>query len=69
MNERHGGHFRLLFDNARDEYQLDNLFGKSPARDLQRELHARLCRAIQESGEEPPEFVAEVSAALGLGCA
>jgi len=59
VNERNGGHFRLLFDNARDEYQLNNLFGTSPARELQRELHARLCGAIRESGEEPPEFVAE----------
>ena len=57
VNERNGGHFRLLFDNERDEYQLHNLFGAPGARDLQRELHQRLCNAIAEAGEELPDFV------------
>ena len=64
VNERNGGHFRLLFDNERDELQRDNLFGRPEARELQRELHAQLCRAILESGEALPDFVAEVSAEL-----
>jgi len=57
VNERNGGHFRLLFDNERDEYQLHNLFGTPGARGLQRELHQRLCKAITEAGEELPDFV------------
>ena len=65
-NEQHGGCFRLLFDNERDEYQLDNLFGRPDAADLQRELHARLCGTIIASGEDIPDFVAEVSDGLGV---
>jgi len=65
-NERNGGHFRLLFDNERDEHQLHNLFGAPEAREVQRELHARLCAAIVGSGEALPDFVAETSAELGL---
>ena len=64
-NERHGGVFRLLFDNEQDPYQLDNRFARPEARDLPRELHARLCHAIRQSGEAVPDFVAEVSAELG----
>ena len=65
VNERNGGSFRLLFDNQRDEHQVDNLFGKPEAREPQRQLHARLCHAIIEAGEELPHFVAEMSAELG----
>ena len=64
VNEANGGHFRLLFDNDRDPYQLDNLFGQPDARELQRDLHARLIRAIVASGERPPEFVRELTAEL-----
>jgi len=64
VNERNGGHFRLLFDNEADPYQLDNLFGRAEARDLQRQLHARLCEAIADSGEPRPEFVEAASAEL-----
>jgi len=65
-NDRHGGFFRLLFDNREDPYQLDNLFGRPEATDVQRDLHARLCSAITQSGEDLPEFVAEVAAELGM---
>ena len=63
-NDRHGGFFRLLFDNHADPYQLDNLFGRPEAGLVQRDLHARLCQAIRASGEDLPDFVAEVSAGL-----
>ncbi|HUT37466.1 MAG TPA: sulfatase [Planctomycetota bacterium] len=57
VDRRNGAHFRLLFDNQRDEHQLLNLFGKAESRGLQRGLHQRLCKAILESGEELPDFV------------
>ncbi len=66
VDERNGGVFRLLFDNQEDAYQLNNLFGRPEATDRQRELHARLCQAIAESGEDLPGFVAEVSAELNV---
>ena len=53
--------FRLLFDNKSDHWQLNNLFGKPKARQLQKELHQRLCRAIVESGEKIPDFVSDVT--------
>ena len=65
-NRRNGGFFRLLFDNEKDPDQLNNLFGKPQAVDLQRQLHVRLCKAIVESGETIPDFVADVSGELGL---
>jgi len=65
VNERNHGHFRLLFDNKGDPYQLQNLFGEPAARELQRELHSRLCRAIVGAAEELPDFVNEMSAELG----
>ena len=61
VNERHGGHYRLLFDNAADPYQQDNLFGRPEAAGLQRELHDTLCRTILASAEPLPDFVAERS--------
>ena len=67
VNERNGGHFRLLFDNEQDEYQLRNLFGKPEAIAVQRALHAQLCRAIEASGEVLPDFVAQVSRSLAHG--
>jgi hypothetical protein len=66
VNEANGGHFRLLFDNEADPYQMSNLFGKPEARDLQRELHAQLRRAIVASAEQPPDFVEALPAELGL---
>jgi arylsulfatase A-like enzyme len=64
VNARNGGHFRLLFDNENDPYQLDNLFGAKAARGLQRELHAELERAVRDSGEPLPDFVAAEGADL-----
>jgi arylsulfatase A-like enzyme len=66
VDERHGGHYRLLFDNERDPYQQENLYGRGEAADLQREMHARLCRAICGSGEAIPDFVASAANELGL---
>ncbi len=68
VNERHGGHFRLLFDNTVDPYQLVNLFGAPDVKELQAALHVRLCQVIREAGEEVPEFVEEVPAEFGLVC-
>jgi len=65
VNERHGGHYRLLFDNVADPYQQSNLFGLPAARALQRELHATLCRTVLASAEPLPDFVADLSAELG----
>jgi len=65
-NQSHGGHFRVLFDNAADPLQMDNLFGRCEASQLQRSLHVQLCHAIRESGEELPAFVREASDMLGL---
>ncbi len=65
-NDKHRGHFRLLFDNETDPDQLNNLFGKPEAIDLQRQLHIRLTKTILESGEPVPDFVAEVGAELDL---
>ena len=67
VNEKNGGHFRLLSDNEQDAYQLRNLFGKPEARAVQRALHAQLCRAIEASGEALPDFVAQVSGGLAQG--
>jgi arylsulfatase A-like enzyme len=67
VNERNGGHFRLLFDNEQDEYQLSNLFGKPEAIAVQCALHARLRRAIEASGEALPDFVAQLSRSLAQG--
>jgi len=67
VNEKHGGHFRLLYDNEADPFQLDNLFGRPDARDLQRDLHAQLCRAIDGSDEAIPEFVDHLTRELGDG--
>jgi arylsulfatase A-like enzyme len=67
VNERNGGHFRLLFDNEQDKYQLRNLFGKPEAIAVQRALHAQICRAIEASGEVLPDFVAQVSRSLAHG--
>ena len=67
-NLEEGGVFRLLLDNIADPLQLHNLYGRWEAIDLQRELHGRLCRAIRESGEEPPDFIVNVAAELGLTC-
>jgi arylsulfatase A-like enzyme len=50
----------LLYDNAEDPLQLDNRFGRDAA--LQRTMHRRLCRAVLESGEPVPEFVAREAA-------
>ena len=61
IDEANGGVFRLLFDNKSDHWQLNNLFGKPKARQLQKELHQRLCRAIVESGEKIPDFVSDVT--------
>jgi len=66
VNETGKGAFRLLFDNEADPYQMDNLFGHQDARDLQRDLHRRLCAAIANSGESLPDFVAELSGELGF---
>lgn len=59
VHEQNGGHFRLLYDNETDPYQLNNLFGKPEARELQQTLHAQLCRAIEDSKEPLPDFVKE----------
>lgn len=60
VNEAQGGHFRLLFDNEQDPYQMNNLFGRAEAADLQRQLHGRLCEAIRESAEALPSFVQDM---------
>ena len=66
VNADNGGCFRMLFDNESDPYQMDNLFGRPQAADLQRDLHRRLVRAVIDSGEDPPDFVAELSCELGV---
>jgi len=66
VNEANGGHFRLLFDNASDPYQMDNLFARPEAADLQRDLHRLLVGAITDSREEVPEFVRDLSRELGV---
>jgi arylsulfatase A-like enzyme len=66
VNERNGRHYRLLFDNEQDEYQLNNLFGKPEAHAVQRGLHAQLCCAIETSGETLPDFVAQESRNLEM---
>ena len=68
VNERHGGHFRLLFNNAVDPHQLVNLFGLPEAREIQAALHQRLCEVIRDAGEEIPDFVATVPAEFDLIC-
>ena len=64
VDDENNGAFRLLFDNREDQWQLSNLFGRPEARELQSELHEKLCRAIVASGEEIPDFVADVGAEL-----
>ena len=49
--------FCLLFDNAADPYQLDNLFFASGGRALRRTLHGRLLRALHRVGERAPEYL------------
>ncbi|HAX95063.1 MAG TPA: hypothetical protein DCY35_00850 [Prolixibacteraceae bacterium] len=56
-NQRNSGHFCLLFDNEKDQFQLNNLYGKPGCEELQKNLHMQLCRAIINSGEEIPGFV------------
>jgi arylsulfatase A-like enzyme len=65
VDEANGGAFRLLFDNENDPWQRENLFGETSARQLQRDLHATLCRAVVGSGEPIPDFVREASVELG----
>lgn len=57
VQERYPGHFCLLFDNQTDPHQMNNLFGKKEAADLQQKMHAHLCRAILASGETMPNFI------------
>ncbi|MDA0837276.1 MAG: sulfatase [Planctomycetota bacterium] len=49
--------FCLLFDNEHDEFQMNNLFGKPEAADIQKSLHSRLVRTALNAGEELPEFI------------
>ena len=49
--------FCLLFDNEADPFQMENLFGRSEAADLQQSLHQRLTRTILNAGEAVPEFI------------
>ena len=51
--------FCLMFDNAADELQMNNLFGKPESAGLQQQLHHRLVRNIIDAGEPLPEFVKE----------
>ena len=69
VNEANGGFFRLLFDNESDPYQMDNLFGRDEAGQLQRDLHQRLVGAIVDSREPVPDFVEELSKQLDAGSA
>lgn len=58
------GHFRLLFDNQEDRFQMNNLFGRPEEKKLQQALHARLCSAIWASGETLPEFISSIPTEL-----
>lgn len=42
----------LLYDNAADPYQLNNLAGKPEAAELQARLEAELVRKLRETGDE-----------------
>lgn len=66
VNANNGGFYRMLFDNETDPYQMDNLFGRPEAADLQRGLHRRLIRAVISAGETVPDFVEELSQELGV---
>ncbi len=66
VNAANGGCFRMLFDNQADPYQMDNLFARPEAADLQRDLHRRLVRTVIDSREDLPDFVDDLSRELGV---
>ncbi len=49
--------FCHLYDNDQDPFQLKNLFRENNILSIQKDLHERLCAAINHSGELIPEFI------------